>query len=150
MEDLQPEYPDVTEALQNESVDDQTLPTIAEPQADDLQDSLQDALGDVQTESVAQEAAQLAQAMETSPSNTQENAEKPAEPDAPPLPEYEALQQHLEKNRFDPASWNRLIDLAEETTDLEKLKQAYESLLLAYPNIVRLSFSLHRVHLCLV
>lgn len=135
MEDIQPEYPDVAEALQNESVDDQTLPAIPEPQADDLQDSLQDALGDVQTEPAAQETAQLTQTTDPSGNNTQESIEKPAEPDAPPLPEYEALQQHLEKNRFDPTSWNRLIDLAEESTDLEKLKQAYESLLLAYPNI---------------
>lgn len=142
MEELQPEYQDEFEAPPGDAVYNQSVSSITEPQADDLQDPLHDAFGDVQPEtaheSSTQETTQLAQKTETSVDESQENVEKPAGSDPVPLPEYEALQQRLEKNRFDPTSWNRLIHLAEESGDIEKIKQAYETLLSAYPNIVRL------------
>ncbi|KAF8528207.1 Suf-domain-containing protein [Hysterangium stoloniferum] len=66
---------------------------------------------------------------------------------SPPLSEYDSLRAHLAQNRHDPPAWNRLIDLAEESGDLATVKDAYESLLQAYPNTVRFFLFLLRHYL---
>lgn len=69
---------------------------------------------------------------------SQETAIKEETP--PPLSEFESLQASLAEKVYDAAAWNRLVDLAEESGDLAKVKEVYEALLKAYPNTVRLFF----------
>ena len=38
------------------------------------------------------------------------------------------------------ATWNRLIEYAEQLADIDKIKEAYEALLEAYPNAVSHEF----------
>ncbi|GJJ07957.1 hypothetical protein Clacol_002164 [Clathrus columnatus] len=136
MEDVPSDYQD-EHSIETHQDYGQHLSSMTEGQADDFQDPLNDTYGSIQTDNPyeTQEGKQTTQIPEKNDSNAQDDVEKPTDSDETSLPEYEALQKRLEKNRFDPTSWNRLIDLAEESGDLEKIKQAYESLLSAYPNI---------------
>ena len=56
---------------------------------------------------------------------------------AVPQSEWEALKSRLDKSPHDPEGWNKLVRLAEESGDLEKIKATYEALLAMYPNTVR-------------
>jgi len=51
--------------------------------------------------------------------------------------EWDALRASLRENPHDTEGWNKLVRLAEDSGDLEKIKDAYESLLKMYPNTVR-------------
>ncbi|KAI9512750.1 hypothetical protein F5148DRAFT_1161352 [Russula earlei] len=48
--------------------------------------------------------------------------------------EWDALRTSLRENPHDTEGWNKLVRLAEDSGDLEKIKDAYESLLKMYPN----------------
>lgn len=63
----------------------------------------------------------------------------PSLPPAPPS-EWDLLRSQLQESPFDTNLWNKLVDKAEESGDIDKIKTAYESLLEKYPNTV--SFSL--------
>ncbi|KAF8581991.1 Suf-domain-containing protein [Ramaria rubella] len=78
----------------------------------------------------------------------QENQEEPVQTESPPVSEYEALQNRLAQNRYDSSGWNKLVDLAEQSGDLAKVKQAYESLLQAYPNTAeaQIAYLEHYLH----
>ncbi|KIJ33188.1 hypothetical protein M422DRAFT_183517 [Sphaerobolus stellatus SS14] len=79
----------------------------------------------------------------------EEQQEATIETETPtPLSEFEAMQAHLTENRHDASAWNKFIDLAEESGDLEKIKQAYESLLQAYPNTAeaQIAYLEHYMH----
>ncbi|KAI5120731.1 hypothetical protein M0805_006437 [Coniferiporia weirii] len=52
---------------------------------------------------------------------------------APPS-DWSALRKAVEDNPYNEASWNALLDMAEELGDLEKIKETYEALLEKYPN----------------
>lgn len=65
---------------------------------------------------------------------TQETAQ---DEDQTPMTEYDRLRAHLKKNPHDAAAWNRLVEHAEELADVDKIKDAYETLLESYPNTVR-------------
>jgi cleavage stimulation factor subunit 3 len=54
-----------------------------------------------------------------------------------PISEWDALRASLRENPHDTEGWNKLMRLAEDSGDLEKIKDAYESLLKMYPNTVR-------------
>lgn len=62
------------------------------------------------------------------------------EPTPPPPSEWEQLREQLGKKPYDADGWLRLVDLAEDSGDLEKIKQTYEGLLESYPNTVRVPF----------
>lgn len=54
-----------------------------------------------------------------------------------PSSEWDALRTSLRENTHDTEGWNKLVRMAEDSGDLEKIKDAYESLLKMYPNTVR-------------
>jgi hypothetical protein len=54
-----------------------------------------------------------------------------------PVSEWDALRASLRENPHDTEGWNKLVRLVEDSGDLEKIKEAYESLLKMYPNTVR-------------
>jgi hypothetical protein len=54
-----------------------------------------------------------------------------------PVSEWDALQTSLRESPHDTEGWNKLVRLAEDSGDLEKIKEAYECLLKMYPNTVR-------------
>jgi hypothetical protein len=54
-----------------------------------------------------------------------------------PVSEWDALRTSLRESPHDTEGWNKLVRLAEDSGDLEKIKEAYESLLKMYPNTVR-------------
>lgn len=56
---------------------------------------------------------------------------------ATPVSEWQSLRNQLDQDSFDTSLWNRLIEAAEDSGDLEKVKEAYEALLQKYPNTVR-------------
>lgn len=62
------------------------------------------------------------------------------EPTPPPPSEWDTLRAQLRQKPYDADSWLKLVDIAEDSGDIEKLKATYEGLLEAYPNTVRNSF----------
>ena len=54
-----------------------------------------------------------------------------------PSSEWDAIRTSLRENTHDIEGWNKLVLMAEDSSDLEKIKDAYESLLKMYPNTVR-------------
>ena len=54
-----------------------------------------------------------------------------------PVSEWDALRTSLRESPHDIEGWNKLVRLAEDSGDLEKIKEAYECLLKMYPNTVR-------------
>lgn len=54
-----------------------------------------------------------------------------------PSSEWDVLRSSLRENTHDTEGWNKLVRMAEDSGDLEKIKDAYESLLKMYPNTVR-------------
>lgn len=62
---------------------------------------------------------------------------EPLENAVPPPTEYEALTADLIKdNPHNPEGWRRLIELAEQSGDILKIRSAYDALLVQYPNTV--------------
>ncbi|KAF8520032.1 hypothetical protein BU17DRAFT_89425 [Hysterangium stoloniferum] len=123
-----------------------TLPSI-EPNAEEAEASLnQPFMEDIQHNDTKEEVLEhqadsaIQQPSDTTDTVKEESTESPVKAESPPVSEYDSLQARLAENRYDPSTWNKLIDLAEQSGDLAKIKEAYESLLQAYPNIVRLFF----------
>ncbi|KAG6336073.1 hypothetical protein ID866_3020 [Astraeus odoratus] len=54
----------------------------------------------------------------------------PAEPPS----EWHVQREKLREHPQDPEGWNQLVDIAENSGDLEQIKQTYEALLETYPN----------------
>ena len=52
--------------------------------------------------------------------------------------EYDTLLKHVRQTPTDVDSWLKLVDIAEESKDFDKVSGAYEALLETYPNTVRL------------
>ena len=57
-------------------------------------------------------------------------------PPAPPPTEYEALTAELKEKPHNPEGWRRLVELAEQSGEIDKVRAAYDALLLQYPNTV--------------
>jgi cleavage stimulation factor subunit 3 len=57
---------------------------------------------------------------------------------ATPVPqsEWDVIRAQLQETPQNPEGWNKLIDLAEESSEIEKIQASYEGLLQAYPNTV--------------
>ncbi len=70
---------------------------------------------------------------------TKEEPPQPAPVTVPeePVSEWDALRASLRENAHETEGWNKLVRLVEDSGDLEKIKEAYESLLKMYPNTVR-------------
>ena len=54
-----------------------------------------------------------------------------------PRSEWDTIRAHLRESPFNPDDWLKLVELAEDSGDLEKIKETYEALLQTYPNTVR-------------
>ena len=67
----------------------------------------------------------------------EESQPAPAVVPGEPVSEWDALRTSLRESPHDTEGWNKLVRLAEDSGDLEKIKEAYESLLKMYPNTVR-------------
>ena len=68
-----------------------------------------------------------------------ESQEQVPEPETPS--ELDLLRTQLTENPHDPDRWRKLVELAELSGDIEKVKDAYEALLTVYPNTVRCQLS---------
>ena len=53
-----------------------------------------------------------------------------------PQSEWDSLRAQLHESQLNPDDWLKLVELAEDSGDLEKIKETYESLLQTYPNTV--------------
>ena len=53
-----------------------------------------------------------------------------------PQSEWGALRAQLRESPLNPDGWLKLVELAEDSGDLEKIKETYEALLQTYPNTV--------------
>ncbi|KAI0269339.1 hypothetical protein BC834DRAFT_624205 [Gloeopeniophorella convolvens] len=82
------------------------------------------------------QATSFAPQPEPQPTPTPPKEEPPQPVAAPeePVSEWDALLKSLRENPHDIEGWNKLVRLAEDSGDLEKIKEAYESLLKMYPN----------------
>ncbi|KAH9936856.1 Suf-domain-containing protein [Epithele typhae] len=56
------------------------------------------------------------------------------EPTPPPQSEWDQLRAQLREKPVDADGWLKLVDLAEESGDIEKIKETYEGMLETYPN----------------
>ena len=79
----------------------------------------------------------LEQLTRTAP-NSQESLKPQDVPTAPTVPrsEWETIRDQLREKPYDPNAWNKLVQLAESSGDIEKIKESYEELLEVYPNTV--------------
>ncbi|KAG6856078.1 hypothetical protein H0H87_007608, partial [Tephrocybe sp. NHM501043] len=59
---------------------------------------------------------------------------EPQQQQLPPPTEYEALTAELKKQPHNPDGWRRIIDLAESSGDIEKVRASFDALLQQYPN----------------
>lgn len=72
------------------------------------------------------------------------DAQVKTEPNEAPLQpqtqqsEWSIKLKNAEDHPYSESAWNALLDFAEESSDLEKIKEAYEALLQKYPNTVRI------------
>ncbi|KAJ6463707.1 Suf-domain-containing protein [Mycena vitilis] len=57
-----------------------------------------------------------------------------ATPLSPAHSEYDALMARLKELPHDPESWKHLVDLAETSGDIARIREAYDALLARYPN----------------
>lgn len=52
------------------------------------------------------------------------------------MSEYDALFARLKEKPHDPEGWRRLVDHAESSGEIDKIRAAYDALLKQYPNTV--------------
>ncbi|EMD41132.1 hypothetical protein CERSUDRAFT_43736 [Gelatoporia subvermispora B] len=62
------------------------------------------------------------------------NAQNLTQEPVQPRSEWDQLRAHLREKPYDADSWLKLVDIAEDSGDIEKIKETYEALLEAYPN----------------
>ncbi|KAI8984849.1 hypothetical protein BD414DRAFT_489442 [Trametes punicea] len=66
--------------------------------------------------------------------NSQESAVVKHEPTPTPQSEWDRLRAQLREKPVDADGWLNLVDLAEDSGDIEKIKDTYEGMLETYPN----------------
>ncbi|OSX60713.1 hypothetical protein POSPLADRAFT_1183237 [Postia placenta MAD-698-R-SB12] len=75
---------------------------------------------------------------QTQPTEEILNALRQINPQQQPTPtpqsEWDQLRAQLREKPYDADAWLRLVDLAEDSQDIEKIKATYDALLEAYPN----------------
>jgi cleavage stimulation factor subunit 3 len=57
-------------------------------------------------------------------------------PQQPQLSEWQLLRNRLRDSPHDPEGWIKFVELAENSGEIEQIKETYESLLETYPNTV--------------
>ena len=60
-----------------------------------------------------------------------------------PLSEWDQLRARLREKPVDADRWLKLVQLAEASRDIDKIKETYEGMLEVYPNVVSTSFCTH-------
>lgn len=60
-----------------------------------------------------------------------------SQPQQDPPSEWEVLREQVRSKPGDSDSWLKLVDVAVESGDYERVNETYEALLEAYPNTVR-------------
>ncbi|KAI6155947.1 hypothetical protein BKA82DRAFT_4084195 [Pisolithus tinctorius] len=63
-----------------------------------------------------------------------DNAGQDTDTPMDPPSEWHVLREKLREHPHDPEGWNHLVDIAENSGDLEQVKQTYEALFETYPN----------------
>lgn len=71
--------------------------------------------------------------------NSQDSVAVKQEPTPPPQSEWDRLRAQLRDKPIDADAWLKLVDLAEDSGDIEKIKNTYEGMLETYPNTVRIT-----------
>ncbi|KAI0771691.1 hypothetical protein BD413DRAFT_475587 [Trametes elegans] len=66
--------------------------------------------------------------------NSQDMVAAKQEPIPPPQSEWDRLRAQLREKPVDADGWLKLADLAEDSGDIEKIKDTYEGMLETYPN----------------
>ena len=66
-----------------------------------------------------------------------------------PHSEWDTIRAQLRESPLNPDGWLKLVELAEDSGDLEKIKETYEALLQTYPNTVSNLFLRVLFHLML-
>ena len=78
--------------------------------------------------------------LETSPNASQKtelgDLENASQPHQDPPSEWELLREQLRAKPTDADSWLRLVDIAVDSGQYDKINETYEGLLEAYPNTV--------------
>lgn len=112
----------------------QAVSPTADEQPQLLQAQLAAASSDIKVEAVEQ-------------ATSSDSAPQPSPHDAyDAMSEWRTLRAHVDENPYNGEAWNAFVDKAEDSGDLDKIKEAYEALLQTYPNTVReLSLSLLRI-----
>ncbi|KAI0637539.1 Suf-domain-containing protein [Trametes polyzona] len=81
---------------------------------------------------------QTAPQFSPTPTPTQANGQEAAavkqDPTPPPQSEWDRLRAQLREKPVDADGWLKLVDLAEDSGDIEKIKNTYEGMLETYPN----------------
>ena len=125
-----------------------TEPSTAEPMLQDTPNGAQAAEGGDNgqlSENIMNALRQLQQSNSTPvpPTPTQPNSPDvqmslpKLDPTPPPHSEWDRLRAQLREKPVDADGWLKLVDLAEESGDMEKIKDTYEGMLETYPNTVR-------------
>lgn len=57
-------------------------------------------------------------------------------PDLPTPTEYDALTAELKEKPHNPEAWRRLVEIAENSGEIDKIRATFEALLKQYPNTV--------------
>lgn len=91
---------------------------------------------DPQNELIAPNASQKTEIIEVA---LEELQPAPSQPTPDPPSEWEALRAQVRSKPSDSDSWLKLVDIAIEDGDFDRINETYEALLEAYPNTVRLT-----------
>jgi cleavage stimulation factor subunit 3 len=97
--------------------------------SEDLAESTNDEGKTVPTEEILNALQQL---------NASQQADKkePQEQPQDPPSEWDLLRNQLTEQPHDPDGWRKLVEMAENSGDIDKITDAYEALLAIYPNTV--------------
>jgi hypothetical protein len=68
----------------------------------------------------------------------QTDVKESQEPAQDPPSEWDVLRKQLIETPYNPDGWKRLVEMAETSGEIDKIKEAYEALLVAYPNTVHM------------
>ncbi|KAJ7124554.1 hypothetical protein C8R44DRAFT_149431 [Mycena epipterygia] len=70
----------------------------------------------------------------TVPTTAPLKSEPGTDSDIPPPSDYDALMARLQESPHDPEGWKRLVDMAETSQDIPRIRQTYDALLKQYPH----------------
>ena len=123
----------MSESLPPEPMDDSELPQ----GNSQLSEGILNALRQLQDSSMTVTAVAPTPTPPSSQDPPRPTSVQVPEPTPPPLSEWEQLRAQLREKPVDADGWQKLVDLAEESSDIEKIRETYEGMLETYPNTVR-------------